>query len=149
MKDEIVEAFRHASQGFSPDRVVADPDLNRVYLGECSRLGLDSSAATLNRSLLNLRKRGALRGLALGAEATPIAKPLRRLRETARKSCSVNRQAGSNPVVDKRPLSARLTRREGGSIDWTSRRLAMRRDGCRLAESISRMVDPQARQSPL
>jgi hypothetical protein len=64
MKDEIVEAFRHASQGFSPDRVVADPDLNRVYLGECSRLGLDSSAATLNRLLLNLRKRGALRGLA-------------------------------------------------------------------------------------
>ena len=50
---------------------------------------------------------------------------------------------------DKRPLSARLTRRERGSIDWTSRRLAMRRDGCRLAESISRMVDRQARSSPL
>ena len=63
MKDEIVEAFHHASQGFSPDRVVADPDLNRVYLSECNRLGLGSDAATLNRSLLNLRKRGALRGV--------------------------------------------------------------------------------------
>ena len=63
MKDEIVQAFHHASQGFSPDRVVADPDLNRAYLSECNRLGLGSDAATLNRSLLNLRKRGALRGL--------------------------------------------------------------------------------------
>ncbi len=63
MKDEIVEAFRHAGQGFSPDRVVADPDLNRVYLSECNRLGLGSDAATLNRLLLNLRKGGGLRGL--------------------------------------------------------------------------------------
>jgi GIY-YIG catalytic domain-containing protein len=63
MKDEIVEAFHQASQGFSPVRVVADPELNRAYLSECGRLGLDSDAAQLNRSLLNLRKRGALRGL--------------------------------------------------------------------------------------
>jgi hypothetical protein len=63
MKDEIVKAFHHASQGFSPDRVIADPDLNRAYLSECNRLGLGSDAARLNRSLLNLRKRGALRGI--------------------------------------------------------------------------------------
>src|ERR1700722_14901058 len=63
MKDEIVQAFHHASQGFSPDRVVADPDLNCAYLSECCRLGLGSDAAKLNRSLLNLRKRGALRGI--------------------------------------------------------------------------------------
>ena len=63
MKDEIVQAFHHASQGFSPDRVVADPDLNRAYLSECDRLGLGSDAAKLNRSLLNLRKRGGLRGI--------------------------------------------------------------------------------------
>jgi hypothetical protein len=64
MKDELHQAFHHASQGFSPDRVVADPELNRAYLSECNRLGLGSDAAKLNRSLLNLRKRGALRGLA-------------------------------------------------------------------------------------
>ena len=63
MKDEIAQAFQLAGRGFSPDRVVADPDLNRVYLSECSRLGLGLDDATLNRSLLNLRKRGALRGL--------------------------------------------------------------------------------------
>ena len=64
MKDEIIAAFHHACQGFSPDRVVADPGLNQAYLSECHRLGLDLDAATLNLSLLNLRKRGALRGLA-------------------------------------------------------------------------------------
>jgi predicted GIY-YIG superfamily endonuclease len=63
MKDEIVQAFHHASQGLSPDRVVADPALNCAYLSECDRLGLGSDAATLNRSLLNLRKRGGLRGV--------------------------------------------------------------------------------------
>jgi len=63
MKDRLVEAFEHARQGFSTDRVVADPALNRVFLDECNRLGLDSSAARLNQSLLNLRKRGELRGL--------------------------------------------------------------------------------------
>jgi GIY-YIG catalytic domain len=63
MKDEIVGAFHHACQGFSPDRVVADPDLNRVFLDECKRQGLDSDAPTLNQSLLNLRKAGGLRGL--------------------------------------------------------------------------------------
>jgi hypothetical protein len=63
MKDEIVDAFHSAGQGFSPDRVIADPDLNRVYLVECDRRGLGWDAAKLNRSLLNLRKRGALRGV--------------------------------------------------------------------------------------
>jgi predicted GIY-YIG superfamily endonuclease len=63
MKDQIVEAFHHASQGFSPDRVIADPDINQAYLSECNRLGLGSDAAKLNQSLLNLRKRGGLRGV--------------------------------------------------------------------------------------
>ena len=63
MKDRLVAAFHHARQDFSPDRVVADPDLNRIFLDECHRLGLGLDAATLNRSLLNLRKRGELPGL--------------------------------------------------------------------------------------
>jgi predicted GIY-YIG superfamily endonuclease len=63
MKDELVEAFHRARQGFSPDRVVADPDLNRVFLDECKRRGLGSDASKLNQSLLNLRKSGALRGV--------------------------------------------------------------------------------------
>lgn len=63
MKPKLQAAFAAACGGFSPDRVVADPDLNRAFLAECTRLGLAGTAATLNRSLLNLRKQGGLRGL--------------------------------------------------------------------------------------
>jgi hypothetical protein len=63
MNDRLLQAFHLARQGFSADRVVADPDLNRVFLDECDRLGLGLDAAKLNRSLLGLRKRGALRGV--------------------------------------------------------------------------------------
>lgn len=62
MKSKLLAALDAISQGFSPDRVVADPELNLAFLTECSRLGLTGSAATLNRALLNLRKRGELSG---------------------------------------------------------------------------------------
>ncbi len=62
MKSKLTAAFDVTCQDFSPDRVVADPDLNAAFLLECSRLGLTGSAATLNRGLLNLRKSGELRG---------------------------------------------------------------------------------------
>lgn len=57
------QAFEAVRSGFSPDRVVADPELNQQFLHECIRLGLSASPATLNRGLLNLRKRGELRNL--------------------------------------------------------------------------------------
>lgn len=62
MKSKLLAALDATSQGFSPDRIVADPDLNAAFVAECSRLGLTASAATLNRTLLNLRKRGELSG---------------------------------------------------------------------------------------
>lgn len=62
MKSKLIAALDATCQGFSPDRVVADPDLNSVFLSEAGRLGLTAEAATLNRSLLNLRKAGDLRG---------------------------------------------------------------------------------------
>jgi GIY-YIG catalytic domain-containing protein len=63
MKSELRAAFERVNYGYSPDRVVADPDLNGVFLEECRRLGLAGSSADLNRALLNLRKQGGLRGL--------------------------------------------------------------------------------------
>lgn len=59
MKSKLRAAFH----GLSPDRVVADPHLNAAFLDECRRLGLTQSALTLNKTLLNLRKEGDLRGL--------------------------------------------------------------------------------------
>jgi hypothetical protein len=62
MKSKVKLALEAVEGNYSPDRVVADPDLNRVYLHACRQLGLTASDATLNRALLNLRKGGELRG---------------------------------------------------------------------------------------
>jgi hypothetical protein len=62
MKAKLVEAFDATCRGFSPDRVVADPELNSAFIAEANQLGLVGSTATLNRSLINLRKQGDLPG---------------------------------------------------------------------------------------
>lgn len=56
----IVEAFRLTHEGFSADRVVADPDLNAAYLDACRRLGLAGDPRTWNILLFRLRKAGKL-----------------------------------------------------------------------------------------
>lgn len=62
MTDPIVQAFDTASDGYSTDRVVADPELNLRFIAECRQRGLKDSVAVLNRTLLNLRKKGGLAG---------------------------------------------------------------------------------------
>lgn len=62
MTAAIVEAFDAASDGYSTDRVVADPELNSLFIIECQRRGLLDSAADLNHALLNVRKKGGLAG---------------------------------------------------------------------------------------
>lgn len=62
MKETLVAALDATGQGFSADRVVADPTLNTAFLRECARLGVVSPPAELNRALLNLRKGGLLAG---------------------------------------------------------------------------------------
>jgi site-specific DNA-methyltransferase (adenine-specific) len=62
MTGKLVQAFDAVSDGYSTDRVVADPELNRRFVVECRRLGLQDPVAGLNRALLNLRKSGALAG---------------------------------------------------------------------------------------
>ena len=63
MTAKLRTAFEATSFGYSPDRVVADPELNQTFLSRCRELGIHGSDAVLNHSLLNLRKRGGLRGL--------------------------------------------------------------------------------------
>jgi GIY-YIG catalytic domain-containing protein len=62
MTGPLAAAFDAASDGYSADRVVADPELNPCFIAECRRLGLQDSVADLNRALLNLRKKGELAG---------------------------------------------------------------------------------------
>lgn len=62
MLDALGEAFEAASDGYSPDRVVADPMLNKSFVSACRSKRIEDSIANLNRSLLNLRKAGGLSG---------------------------------------------------------------------------------------
>ncbi|MEQ8786133.1 MAG: DNA methyltransferase [Pirellulaceae bacterium] len=56
----LVEAFRLTHDGYSADRVVTDPELNREFVGACERLGLVGDARTWNLLLFRLRKAGEL-----------------------------------------------------------------------------------------
>ncbi|MFN0051594.1 MAG: GIY-YIG nuclease family protein [Planctomycetales bacterium] len=63
MKTEIRAAFVASCQGYSADRVVADPALNALFVADCRNRGLTEPVMLLNRTLLNLRKGRGLRGL--------------------------------------------------------------------------------------
>lgn len=63
LNDLVRAAFDSVREGYSPDRVVVDPDLNARFLRECRQLGAAESDAELNRCLLNVRKKGNVPGL--------------------------------------------------------------------------------------
>ena len=56
----IVEAFRLTYDGYSADRLVADPELNANFVEACSRLGLVGDARIWNSLLFRIRKAGKL-----------------------------------------------------------------------------------------
>lgn len=56
----ISEAFRMMHDGYSADRVVADPNLNKEFVDACLRLDLVGDARTWNMLLFRLRKAGHL-----------------------------------------------------------------------------------------
>jgi site-specific DNA-methyltransferase (adenine-specific) len=56
----IIEAFRLTHDGFSSDRVVVDPDINKEFIATCEKLGLAGDARTWNILLFRLRKQGKL-----------------------------------------------------------------------------------------
>src|ERR1700730_7730913 len=63
MNSSLIEAFLAIPGAPSADAVVADPDLNQLFLQNCLSMGLSEPGESLNRSLLNARKRGDLEGL--------------------------------------------------------------------------------------
>jgi len=52
----IAQAYLEVRDGFSIDRVVADPEMNRAFLRRCRELGLTGSGFDLNWMLFNGRK---------------------------------------------------------------------------------------------
>src|SRR5271157_4616381 len=61
--NEVPDFWESAAQsyrGYSPDRVVADPELNAQFVDHCQRLGLLGNARVWNTLLFGLRKAGKL-----------------------------------------------------------------------------------------
>jgi site-specific DNA-methyltransferase (adenine-specific) len=59
-EDGIAEAFRRSSQGYSVDRVIADPALNAAFVEACSLLKLSGRQRDWNLTLVALRKSSKL-----------------------------------------------------------------------------------------
>ncbi len=60
LREGLLEAFRCTYDGFSLDRVIADPDLNGQLADSCRRLGLPGEPRTWNWTLFGMRKAGLL-----------------------------------------------------------------------------------------
>ena len=56
----VAEAFRLTHEGYSADRVVADPTLNEQFVAGCRKLGLVGEPRVWNTLLFRLRKSGKL-----------------------------------------------------------------------------------------
>jgi site-specific DNA-methyltransferase (adenine-specific) len=56
----LIQAFGEVRDGYSVDRVIADPQLNRKFLRRCRELGLSGTDYDLNWALMNERKKGNL-----------------------------------------------------------------------------------------
>jgi site-specific DNA-methyltransferase (adenine-specific) len=56
----LIEAFQGAADGYSVDRVIADPALNAAFVDACSRRELYGRPRDWNLTLLSLRKAGKL-----------------------------------------------------------------------------------------
>jgi len=52
----VVQAFADVHEGYSSDRIVADPDYNAKFLRRCREIGLTDADASLNHALYNVRK---------------------------------------------------------------------------------------------
>ena len=63
MERGLIEAFRLTSDGYSLDRLIADPDMNAAMADACRKLGLVGDERTWNHTLFRLRKAGKLVGI--------------------------------------------------------------------------------------
>lgn len=63
----VIAAFSQTYEGYTVDRVVADPDLNRIFLVECAKSGLDIEPQRFNQTLFQLRRAGKFQSLSTRA----------------------------------------------------------------------------------
>jgi DNA modification methylase len=56
----VIEAFSRVRDGYSADRVVADPALNKHFADQCTEVGIAGDIRAWNHALFQLRKDGKL-----------------------------------------------------------------------------------------
>jgi hypothetical protein len=61
----VIQAYGLVRQGYSSDRVLADPQINAAYIKACRDLGLDDDTFHLNLALIGLRKHNKLKAKSL------------------------------------------------------------------------------------
>ena len=61
LNERISQALASMDTPWSIDRVIVDPELNQAFVLACRTLGLVEDVVTLNRRLMNLRKRASLK----------------------------------------------------------------------------------------
>jgi hypothetical protein len=66
----ILQSFLEVRQGYSTERVIADPEMDRMFLRRCRELGLTGTDYELNWKLSNARKNGSLSNLPKTREYT-------------------------------------------------------------------------------
>lgn len=68
----IMQAFVEVRTGYSPDRVIADPELDRRFIRRCRELGLSGTDYDLNWKLMNARKASELLNLSALIKTKPF-----------------------------------------------------------------------------
>jgi site-specific DNA-methyltransferase (adenine-specific) len=66
----VTDAFQQSHDGYSADRIVADPELNLAFVETCQRFGLAGDARTWNTLLFRLRKAGKLATIETSRQTT-------------------------------------------------------------------------------
>lgn len=59
----LIEAYNHVRDGYSLDRVIADPDFNTRLEEKCREMGLAGDLVSWNHMLMDLRKKSRLSGM--------------------------------------------------------------------------------------
>lgn len=67
----VAQAYLEIREGYSIDRVIADPEMNRRYLHRCRELGLSGTDFELNWQLTGARKAGYLTDMPKTRKYTP------------------------------------------------------------------------------
>ena len=108
----IVAAYRDSHAGFSVDHILADPELNALFVDACRKHSVFGDPAAWNRALLRIRKSGKLPRLERRVRALTFSEmdPYSFAAEIAMQQLRVEYGATLDDILCDAQLAARLDR---------------------------------------